>query len=233
MATQVKKASEQASEKSGEERMVETAQQIWQKNSKIISWALTIIIVIIAGYVIYKYYIKLPQEQTASSAMWKAQDYYKLDSFSKALNGDGPNLGFLRVISKYGGTKAGNLSKFYAGSCYLQLGDFNNAIKYLKDFSTDVPEVKNRAYGLLGDAYAETGKKEEAIENYKKAATTYEKDEINSPEYMYRAALLSADAGKTKDAIDLFKELKSKYPRTPRAQEADKYLGKLGVTKNE
>src|ERR1700755_2351621 len=98
MATQVKQPSEQAPEKSSEERMVLTAQQIWSKNSKIIGWALTIIIVIIAGFVVYKYYIKLPGENTASSAMWKAQDYYKVDSFSKALNGDGANLGFLRVI---------------------------------------------------------------------------------------------------------------------------------------
>jgi len=60
MATQVKNASEQAPEKSSEERMVQTAQQIWSKNGKIIGWALTIIIVIIAGFVVYKYYIKLP-----------------------------------------------------------------------------------------------------------------------------------------------------------------------------
>jgi TolA-binding protein len=233
MATQVKQASEQNTKKSGEERAVETAQQIWAKNGKTIGWVLTIIIALIAGYVVYKYYFKLPEEQKAEAAVWKAQDYYKLDSFSKALNGDGQNQGFLRIISKYGGTKVGNTSKFYAGSCYLQLGDYKNAIKYLSDFSTDVPEVKIRAYGLLGDAYAESGKKDDAIENYKKAGTAYDKDEITSPEYLFRAALLSQDAGKNQQAIELFKELKSKYPLNPRAQEADKYLGKLGVTKQE
>jgi hypothetical protein len=30
-------------------------------------------------------------------------------------------------------------------------------------------------------------------------------------------------------AIELFKELKNKYPRTERGFEADKYLGQLGV----
>src|SRR5258708_3142189 len=106
MATQVKQASEQAPKKTGEEKVVETAQQIWSKNSRTIGWVLTVIIVIIAGYVIYKYYIKLPEEKNAATAIWKAQDFYKIDSFSKALNGDGANPGFLRVISKYGATKA-------------------------------------------------------------------------------------------------------------------------------
>jgi hypothetical protein len=32
-----------------------------------------------------------------------------------------------------------------------------------------------------------------------------------------------------KEAIDLFKELKEKYPRTEKGFEADKYLAQLGV----
>jgi hypothetical protein len=32
-----------------------------------------------------------------------------------------------------------------------------------------------------------------------------------------------------KEALDLFKELKEKYPRTEKGFEADKYLAQLGV----
>ena len=32
--------------------------------------------------------------------------------------------GFEKVISQYGGTKAGNMAKFYAASIYLKTGDF-------------------------------------------------------------------------------------------------------------
>jgi len=59
--------------------------------------------------------LSCPEEKNAATAIWKAQDYFKTDHSSKALNGDGANPGFLRVISKYGSTKAGNLSKFYCG----------------------------------------------------------------------------------------------------------------------
>ncbi|MFX7878553.1 tetratricopeptide repeat protein, partial [Acinetobacter baumannii] len=107
------------------------------------------------------------------------------------LNGDGQNKGALYVIKNYGGTKAANLAHYYAGVSYLKLGDFNNAVKYLKDFSTDAKQVQLLALGCLGDAYAELNKKEEAIQAYKKAAATFEEDENNSSEYLFRAALLS------------------------------------------
>jgi tetratricopeptide (TPR) repeat protein len=184
--------------------------------------------VVIGGFFAYKSFIKAPAEAKASEAIWKAEDYFRQDSFQLALQGDGVNTGFVKAISKYSGTKAGNLSKFYAGACYMQLGDFNNAIKYLKDFSTSQVEVKLRATGLLGDAYSELGKKQDAIDQYKKAGTLFDKDDVNSPEYLFRAAMLNQELGKNKDAIELLKMIKDKYPQSQRAFEVDKYLGKLG-----
>ena len=67
------------------------------------------------------------------------------------------------MIKEYGGTDAGNLAHFYAGDCYLRTGDFNNAVKQLKEFSTSEKQVQARAYKLLGDAYSELGKNEDAI----------------------------------------------------------------------
>jgi predicted negative regulator of RcsB-dependent stress response len=200
----------------------------WALNGKKLTTAVVAIALIIGGYFAYKTYIAAPKEDKAAEAMWKAEEYYRTDSFRLALNGDGQNLGFLKIISRFGGTKAGDLAKFYAGSSYLNLGDFNNAIKYLKDFSTNQVEVKLRATGLLGDAYAETGKKQEAIEQYKKAGTVFEEDDVNSPEYLFRAALLLQESGKNKEAISLLHQIKDKYPNSQRAFDVDKYLGKLG-----
>jgi predicted negative regulator of RcsB-dependent stress response len=228
MATDVKQVPEQPVTKSTEEKVVDSARDFWGKNNKVITYVLAGLVVVIGGYFAYKNFYKSPAETKASEAIWKAEDYYRLDSFQLALNGDGVNTGFLKAISKYSGTKAGNLSKFYAGACYMQLGDFNNAIKHLKDFSTSQVEVKLRATGLLGDAYSELGKKQEAIDQYKKAGTLFDKDDVNSPEYLFRAAMLNQELGKNKDAIELLHTIKDKYPQSQRAFEVDKYLGKLG-----
>jgi tetratricopeptide (TPR) repeat protein len=136
------------------------------------------------------------------------------------------------VISNYGSTKAGNLAHYYAGVSYLKLGDFNNAVKHLKDFSTDARQIQLMAYGALGDAYAELNNKEEAISSYKKAAGTFDTDENNSAEYLFRAALLSETSGNTAQALELYKELKEKFPRTEKGVQADKYIYRLSIEKN-
>ncbi len=181
-----------------------------------------------AGFFVYKNYFLAPEEQKAQEAMWKAEDYYRKDSVRLSLNGDGPNAGFLKIISKYGNTKAGNLAKFYAAASYMKVGDFTNAIKYLKDFSTDDKLISVRATGLLGDAYAEKGNKNEAVEQYRKAGTMFPEDNYNSPEYLFRAGLLYQDLGKNKEAIEMYRVIKNKYRSSQRGMEIDKYLARLG-----
>ncbi|MEP7259000.1 MAG: tetratricopeptide repeat protein [Flavitalea sp.] len=206
-------------------------QEFWEKNSKSIAYGLGLVVLLVAGYFAYKNYFLAPKEQQAADAMWKAEQYYRLDSAQLALNGDGPNPGFLRILSKFSGTKSANLAKFYAASSYMKLGDFNNAIKYLKDFSTDDKLISVRATGLLGDAYAETGNKKEAVESYKKAGVSFDKDNFNSPEYLFRAGLLYQDMGNNEQAIEMFKTIKEKYPTSERGAEIDKYLARLGYLK--
>lgn len=228
MATEVKQVPEQPIEKSTEERVVDSARDFWGKNNKLITYAVVGLVVVIGGYFAYTQFFSRPAEAKAADAIWKAEDYFRQDSFKLALNGDGKNPGFLKVISQHGGTKSGNLAKFYAGACYMQLGDYNNAIKQLKDFSTNQVLFELRTAGLLGDAYSELGKKQEAIDAYKKAGNMFDKDDVNSPEYLFRAAMLNQELGKNKEAIELLHQIKDKYPNSQRAFEVDKHLGKLG-----
>jgi TolA-binding protein len=76
----------------------------------------------------------------------------------------------------------------------------------------------------LGDAYSELGKNDDAIEYYKKSANHFPEDLHNAAESLLFAALLSDRSGKTKEAIELFKEIKERFPNTQAANESDKYL---------
>lgn len=209
------------------------AQGFWQKNQKAILGAVVALVVVVGGYFGYQEFVVKPKEEKAGEAIFKAQQYFGIDSLRKALDGDGSNKGFVYVAKNYGGTKTGNLASYYAGVCYLRLGDFANAVKYLKDFSTDAPQIQLVAYGCLGDAYSEQGKKSEAIDAYKKAAVSFEKDEANSSEYLFRAAMLSEINGNTKEALELYKQLKEKFPRTDKGFQADKFIYRLSVEKND
>jgi tetratricopeptide (TPR) repeat protein len=214
-----------------EKNVVAEAQHFWGKYNKQIIYTLSAVLIVIAGYLWYKYFVVEPNEKKAGDAMYHAEEYYRMDSIKLALNGDNINAGFVKIISKYGGTKAANLASFYAGSCYLKTGDYNNAVKYLKDFSTSAQQVQARAYGMLGDAYSELKKNDEAIEAYKKAGTLFEKDDLISPEYLFRAGYLYESMGKNQQAIEMYQAVKDKYPASQRGAEIDKYLARLGVTK--
>lgn len=209
------------------------AKSIWDKYQKPVGIALAALVVVIGGWFAYSNYVIKPKEAAAQDAIFKAEQYFQKDSLKLALNGDGQNKGFLYIIGNYGGTKEADLAKYYAGVCYLRTGDFNNAVKYLADFHTDAQQVQMMAYGCLADAYSELNKNDEAVEYYKKAAGVFEKDETVAPEYLFRAALKLETMGKTAEAIELYKQLKEKYPATERGYGADKYINRLSVQPND
>src|SRR5215218_595675 len=113
----------QVAERNTDQKVVEKAKDFWGRNSKIVLIASAAIIILCGGYLAYKYLVKGPKEDKAVEAMFKAEEYYRLDSLNVALNGDGINAGFLKIIKNYNGTSAGNLAKFYAGDIYLKQGN--------------------------------------------------------------------------------------------------------------
>ncbi|OLY92685.1 hypothetical protein SAMN05444008_102161 [Cnuella takakiae] len=214
------------------EVVVEKARDFWARSGKTVTIAALAVIVLGAAYLGYKYLIQAPKEKKAADALAVAEGYFRSDSIGVALNGDGVNPGMLKVIDQYGGTKAGNLARYYAGTLLLKQGKPADAAKHLGDFSTDSKMVQARAYKLLGDAYAEQGKNSDALAQYKKAARHFTDDEVNASEYLFLAAYFADRVVKDQQqAIELFKELKEKFPRTERGFEADKYLAQLGQYK--
>lgn len=211
----------------------EQVKGFWEKNKNVIMGIAATIIIVGGGWILYKNYVVVPKEEKASEAMFKAEEFFRNDSLNLALNGDGQNKGFLYISKNYGGTKAANLAHFYAGVIYLQQNDFANAIKHLKDFSTDAKQIQMIAYARLGDAYSEQGKTEEAIDYYKKAGHYFPKDEAGSTEYLFRAGALLEDKGKPKEALELYKEIKEKYPKSEKGFSIDKYIYRLSIEKND
>jgi tetratricopeptide (TPR) repeat protein len=209
------------------------AKSFWEKYKKFIIGFAAGVIIAGGGWYIYKKMFKEPAEEKAADAIFKAEQYFNAGSWDSTLNGDGQNKGVLYVIKSHSGTKSANLAHFYAGVSYLHKGDYNNAVKYLKDFDTDAKQIQMLAYGRLGDAYSELGKKEDAVDNYKKAGSHFEDDEINSSEFLFRAGYLLESMGKTKEAVEVYKDLKERFPRTEKGFTVDKYIYRLSVEKNE
>ncbi len=211
--------------------VLERAKGFWEKNSKLILYISSAVIILAGGYLAYKYLIVLPNEQKAQEEIFKAETNFRKDSVALALNGNISTPGFIKVIKKYGNTRTGNLAKLYAGECYLQLGDYKNAAKYLEEFDAHgAKQIEAKAEGMLGDAYAELKQNDKALDHYKKAGTIFPEDAFMSSEYLFRAGMLYEIMGKNKEAIEQYKQIKEKFPRSEKGYNIDKYLARLGET---
>lgn len=220
------------------------ARGFWDKFSKPIIYIGLAIIVIIGSWYAYRNFIVIPKEKKASELIFPAEtlfDKMASGNFSKdtvnlVLNGgnsNGSNItGILKIINSYGNTKTGNRARYIAGSTYLHIKDFDKAIKYLKEFDGgDADQVESKAYIMLGHAYAEKKNTDEALSYYKKAANVNTKDESVTPYALLMAASYADATGKNKEAIDLYKEIKDKYPTNAAVTSGDieKHLARLGV----
>lgn len=206
---------------------LEKVQSFYEINKKGINTVATVLFVAVVGYFGYTKMYKAPQEEKAANAISFAQLAFQADSLNIALNGDGKNLGFLKVAKKHSGTAAGNLANYYAGICYLKMGDYKNAIKFLEDFDGKGTMVGHMAFGATGDAYMESGNTAKAIEYFKKA-TEDKEDGVVTPQYLYRLGIAYASTGKTNEAKEAFKRIRDEYPRSLQARDMDKELAKIG-----
>lgn len=202
------------------------ANTFFDKNQKLIIGVAAGLVILVGGWFVYNNMIKGPQEEKAMAQMWKAQFQFEQDSFQMALeNPGGGYSGFLAIAKDFGGTKAGNLANYYAGICYLNLGNFDAALTYINDFNPDGVVGPAMKYGSLGDVYSELDQMDKAMANYKKASTASD-NELLTPYYLKKLALLHESKSEVKEALELYKTIKSKYPNSNEALSIDKYIAR-------
>jgi tetratricopeptide (TPR) repeat protein len=200
-----------------------------KKNQQLIVYLLAGGLIAVAGFFGYSELYQKPLEAKAADAMYVAEKYFANDSSELVLKGDGTSKGVLYIIKEFGGTKAANLANYYAGMSYYRLKDYNKAIEYLKDFSSDAKQVQAVAYGSIGDAYSELKKNDKAIEYYKKAGTHFPEDEAISSEYLFRAASFLELNGKNDAALEIYQQIKQNYPKSEKGFSIDKYINRIQV----
>jgi tetratricopeptide (TPR) repeat protein len=201
-------------------------EQFIEDNQKIMIYVVGGIVLLVAVILgVNRFYIQ-PKQKEAQSQMFMAENYFEKDSFNLALNGDGNYLGFLDIISNYGITKSANLAKYYTGLSYLHLGQFENAIDYLKKFKTKDLLLAPVKEGALGDAYLELGDQNTALGHYKKALEL-NNNELTKPFYLQKAANLSEAMGNLDEALSLYNKIKIEFPNSAEARNVDKYIARI------
>lgn len=195
-----------------------------ERNKKIIIYSLVAIVAITSIGFAYQHLYRKPRINEALSQTFVAEQYFRTDSFSLALNGDGNALGFKQIIDEYG-SNAGEAVYMYAGICELHLGNFNEAITLLKKYKGDDPILQARSICNIGDAYASLKQNKEAVDYYIKAAKYA--DNPFAATYLLKAGLMYEELGDKESAIKAYEEIKVKYPQTVEGYEIDKYISRI------
>ena len=189
------------------------------------------VIIIVAGFIMYKNLYAEPREEKAQAALFKGQEYFEQDAFEQALNGDSIGYtGFLKVADDYSGTKAANLAKAYAGICYAQLGKYEEAVQMLDSFNGKDQMVAPAILGAAGNCYAQLGQLDKAASTLLSAADKADNNTL-SPIFLIQAGEILVKQGKYDDAVNAYTKIKDKYFQSYQAMDIDKYIEQAKLMK--
>jgi len=107
--------------------------------------ALILIVAVIFGW----RWMSQRNNEKAQNEIWSSELLFDQGQYEQALEG------FEAVIEEFGSTRAGNTAKAYAGLCQKNLGNYEEAIKYLQDFDGNDNVIAPAILSALGDCYVD------------------------------------------------------------------------------
>lgn len=204
------------------------------KYQNIILTVIGVVAVGVLGYLGYNNFIVKPKAQEAISELNQAQYYFELavnsvnsDSlYRRALNGGEGKYGFLDIIENYKGTPASKLATYSAGMAYLNIKDYENAIAYLDQFSSEDVLLGALSKGAIGDAFAQLGQLEDAYDYYVEASKI-NNNMYSTPKYLYKAAMIGSELGKNSQALSFLKRIEKEFPEAQEARLVEVQIAKI------
>ena len=194
-----------------------------EKNQNKLTWAVTIIVAIVVGVLALNTYVIKPKAVEVNNENAKAVTYFMQGDWEKALNGDDAEcIGFQAIADEYKCYQGGKLAALYAGICYYQLGQYEEATTYLSKYSAKDLTIEPAALQLMGDAYVQ-------LEDYTKATKAFEAaaksgNKIIAPMSLKKAGLVYLELGNKSAAKKAFETIKAEYPASTEAQDIEKYI---------
>ena len=191
-----------------------SSEQFIQQYQKPILLGLLAIVIIVSAIIGVRHFYVLPRENKAQAEMYKGVFYFEKDSFQLALQGNGADfIGFKAIADEYSSTKAGNLAAAYSGLSLYNLGKYDEAITYLKNFDADEEFISPAIIGTIGDCYVNMDKYEEGVGYFERAAKKADNDML-SPIYLKKAATVYEKLGNKKKALEMYQKIKDSYPKS-------------------
>ncbi|MDE5842370.1 MAG: tetratricopeptide repeat protein [Muribaculaceae bacterium] len=175
------------------------------KNKKVLYWTLGLLIAIGACWCAWLWFYQTPRVNNSVSAYDQAMN--------AAMGGDSiAAVEFAKVADKYSGTDAGNLAAMQAAQAYYRLGKYQETVKYLDKFSTREDILNAQSYVLLGDAYVNLKKYDDALNAFQTAVKKAAGNEQIVPMVLWKEANVYDAQKKYQEALNCFEQIKAAFP---------------------
>lgn len=210
------------------------SEQWLQNNQKIVYSLLGGLLVVILSYMAYNSFVKEPKEIKATNFLAYSKLHFNkaeaatehIDSlYNVALSGINNQYGLLDIANKFPRTQAGNMANYMAGISYLKINEYDKAIEFLNNFSSDDEILAPMAKAKIGDAFADINQLDDAF-NYYKQAVEYRDNSFSTPLYLFKAGNTALELGKFDEALKLFTRIKTDFPNSPEVKEINIYINR-------
>ena len=192
-----------------------------ENNKKVIGYAAAAILVIAAIIFGYKYLYQQPREESSKNEVCQADMNLALGEDSIAL------AQYKAVADKYGNAN-GERAALNAAIILYQKGKFEEAIKYIKEYSSEGTLVGPAAQSLLGDCYVNLDKLSDALSAYDKAISMSDNNELYTPLFMTKKAVIYREQKQFDKEAEIYQAIKDKFPTFSANYnvDVDKYLAR-------
>lgn len=192
------------------------------KRLRMITFAVTGLIVGILGYILYKQFVYAPANQKANEGYYRGLNLAAKDSVDAAIAELEP------FVKKNDGYQGGEVAEFTLARQYMAKGDFQKALKLLEGVKLKDTYGPAMALGLQGDCYSELGKYKDAMEMYIEAAEVNE-NEWTTPTYLFKAGQVAEEIKDLEKAKELYERINQDYYMFGQQKSIDKYIARVSV----
>lgn len=203
------------------------------RNQNYILGTIGVIAAVVLLYLGYSQFFQQPKEASASNELYYPQQYFaeavnagtQQDSlYNLALNGAEGKYGFIDIIDNYPGTEAANLATYQAGTAYMNMQKYKEAIDYLEDFSSSDDIIAPVAKGRIGDAFMQLNQASDALGYYEQAFALSTND-YSTPIYLYKAGIAALELKDKGKALQYFQRIKNEFSSSDEAKTIDAFIG--------
>ncbi len=197
-----------------------------ENRSRVLTYAGALVVVVIL--VIFYFNHTSQQNKAAGVQLANVMNLYDNGAYLQAIEGQAGSdiLGLKKIVEEYGSTENGETAKIYLANSYSFLDKLDEAFKYYKDYDGSVDIYKAAALAGQAGYYAAKKDYEKAADLYKQAAHVSKVDALN-PDYLLHAGINYLNAGKEKEAKQVFGTIKKDYTTSTAYREINKYLAQV------